>query len=131
MPVDKLTGRPSTRPLEEYLLASIRGAGRQSEVDEWTSLVIRKVELSKKKIFFFIFCKNTHTSVCAFKQGRLHSPLKKSAGRSEEVDANGRVCNYTLPRKEEPPELDVEPGAIVKKHPNLRLSQELSRIRRN
>ena len=130
--MDKLTGRPSTRPLEEYLLASIRGAGRQSEVDEWTSLVIRKVELSKKKKKnFFIFCKNTHTSVCAFKQGRLHSPLKKSAGRSEEVDANGRVCTYTLPRKEETPEFDVEPGAISQEHPNLRLSQELSRIRRN
>ena len=50
--------------------------------------------------------------MCAFKQGRLHSPLKKSAGRSEEVDANGRVCTYTLPQEEETPEFEVEPGAI-------------------
>ena len=57
--------------------------------------------------------------MCAFKQGRLHSPLKKSAGRSEEVDANGRVCSYTLPQKEETPEIDVEPGAISQETPEI------------
>ena len=50
---------------------------------------------------------------------RLHSPLKKLAGRSEEVDANGRVCNYTLPQKEETPEIEVEPGAISQETPEF------------